>query len=329
MTSFTKAFIILSLILPSLSESLFGQKRVNAPTLELLYQENLTDFTYWSFNNSMGEWKGSEGRVSDIHDTKGGITLSKWKYGSDLIFSITYESDTHIDGYLINDYHLVDLYESKKLSLICSSSQIERGLKLGLKEDIEVLSEIVKMSIRKYKDTFFCEKYLPVFRSNEGPIRIRLFGLAKIDNDTLYEQVFTEGPYIEIPESIFRDVILSENLNPLIIERIKGKKPNVMDNTRSGERTSKGETETKPSNTITLTGSNIMNTRTFTVKSPWRISWSNDGSFMSGYLMKSEDDLVDVIINSTSTSGSNTLYHSGTFYIKMNSIGNWRVTITQ
>ena len=80
----------------------------------------------------------------------------------------------------------------------------------------------------------------------------------------------------------------------------------------------------------TYSGSGGKNTRPFTVKDGWEIQWDADGDIFQLYLYTSTGDLEGVPANQMG-SGEGASYQAkgGQFYIQVNAMGKWTITIIQ
>jgi hypothetical protein len=78
----------------------------------------------------------------------------------------------------------------------------------------------------------------------------------------------------------------------------------------------------------TFKGSNQHTTRPFEVTGPWEIQWDARGDLFQLYLYQADGTLSAVPANQMG-SGAGSAYqpHSGRFYLQMNALGSWQVTI--
>ena len=80
----------------------------------------------------------------------------------------------------------------------------------------------------------------------------------------------------------------------------------------------------------TFTGSGGKNTRPFTVKDGWEIQWDAKGDIFQLYLYKATGDMIGVPANQQrSGKGSSYQAKGGQYYLQVNAIGNWAITVVQ
>lgn len=81
-----------------------------------------------------------------------------------------------------------------------------------------------------------------------------------------------------------------------------------------------------------FSGSGIQSTRPFTVKGPWEVQWSSEGSFLAIMLKKpDEPDGFPKIIANQQGSGPGSSYQpqGGTYYFETNAIGGWHIKVVE
>lgn len=77
-------------------------------------------------------------------------------------------------------------------------------------------------------------------------------------------------------------------------------------------------------------GSGIQNTRPFTVSGPWEVSWDARGDLFQLYIHDEVGNLVGVAANQMGVGdGSSYQPTAGIYYLQVNAIGSWTVTISQ
>ena len=77
-----------------------------------------------------------------------------------------------------------------------------------------------------------------------------------------------------------------------------------------------------------IQGSDSQTTRPFTVEGPWEIQWEASGDIFQIYLYSSSGDLEGVPANQMGPgSGSAFQPKGGSFYLQMNALGSWNVTV--
>lgn len=106
----------------------------------------------------------------------------------------------------------------------------------------------------------------------------------------------------------------------------------IVDNIEGGSITSDNlEEETKPpkekpNKIFQYSGSGMKTTRPFTVNSSWELQWDADGMIFQAYLYKEDGELADLLANQQGEGkGSSYCPKTGTFYLKINAMGNWTV----
>ena len=76
-----------------------------------------------------------------------------------------------------------------------------------------------------------------------------------------------------------------------------------------------------------FSGKGMNTTRPFTVDGSWEVQWSSD-DFIQIFLEKAEGGLGDLVANQAETgSGSSYQPRGGRYYLKVNALGNWRITV--
>src|SRR5690606_28375689 len=77
-------------------------------------------------------------------------------------------------------------------------------------------------------------------------------------------------------------------------------------------------------------GNGLSNTRPFTVQNDWEIQWSVSGDIFQVYIYDVAGDLVGVAANQ-SGAGEGTSFNArgGTYYLQVNAIGAWTVSVVQ
>ncbi len=79
-----------------------------------------------------------------------------------------------------------------------------------------------------------------------------------------------------------------------------------------------------------FSGNGGKNTRPFTVYEPWEISWNADGDIFQLYLYDMTGDLIGVPANQGSSGkGTSFQVEKGQFYLQVNAIGSWTITINK
>ncbi|MFP8489495.1 hypothetical protein ACKGJO_10420 [Gracilimonas sp. Q87] len=297
------------------------EKVYHEPTI--VGQKKLTEFTLWDYLDGNKKWKGKEGYVSYLKETDGGLFLSKIRIKDEIYYSISYEE--HNDSYvettslLLSEESTDKLFYPEKINMVCILDESkEEYFYLTRKSIYSRLTKTVYNQVDEFTKYKECTSFLPIYISNEGPIRFVLVGLNKSKNQEYYLDRFENGSYIEVDSVTYYDTFNkvftdSKFTDDFIVEDSK----NNLDN----------YSQSREESNYYFSGSGINNTERFTVKSPWRISWTNDGQLISGYLIDKNGDLVEVIINSDENRGTNNIYKTGTFHIKVNTIGNWVIRI--
>lgn len=77
-------------------------------------------------------------------------------------------------------------------------------------------------------------------------------------------------------------------------------------------------------------GNGTQNTRPFNINSPWKIQWNAKGQIFQVYLYDGNDNLVDVAANQIEA-GEGSYYSpkTGSFYLQVNAMGDWKVKIVK
>ena len=76
-----------------------------------------------------------------------------------------------------------------------------------------------------------------------------------------------------------------------------------------------------------FSGKGMNTTRPFTVDGSWEVQWSSD-DFIQIFLEKAEGGLGDLVANEAETgSGSSYQPRGGSYYLKVNALGNWRIKV--
>ncbi|MFP8488478.1 hypothetical protein ACKGJO_05200 [Gracilimonas sp. Q87] len=326
-------FVLLSI---TIVQNCFSQERKNFKSSEIdstieregydepiiISQKKLEEFTLWDYLDGKEEWKGKKGYVSYLKESNGGLVLSKIKFQDKNLYSISYEehngNDIETTSLLLSDKSANALFKPDKFNWVCVLNEsTEEHFYYSRKSIYSRLSRTIENQIDDLSEYDYCESYLPLYISDEGALRFTIVVLPKEKDEEYYMKRFEMGPYIEVDSINYHSTF-----NNRFTETIFDDEFVVRDVDSYSERNIK-DTQTS----LYFSGSGIKNTDVFTAESPWRITWTNDGQFMSGYLIDENDETVEVIINSDDNRGRNNIYKTGTFHIKVNSIGNWVIKI--
>ncbi len=77
-------------------------------------------------------------------------------------------------------------------------------------------------------------------------------------------------------------------------------------------------------------GSNIRNTKPFSVTSPWEVKWDAKGEFFSIYLYSEDGTLLNVLGNQNDPGeGSSYFAKAGKYYFSVSTVGDWSVKVVK
>lgn len=76
-------------------------------------------------------------------------------------------------------------------------------------------------------------------------------------------------------------------------------------------------------------GDGAKTTEQFTVGAEWRLDWVNDGSYLGVTVYDVRSDLpIELAANTTQKGSDSTFLHkAGTYYLKVNAIGPWKIAV--
>lgn len=114
------------------------------------------------------------------------------------------------------------------------------------------------------------------------------------------------------------------------LEQRVAKLEKLLDAQKTGKQSSNAMSQDKSKVIAKFQGSGIVNTKPFAVNGGWTIQWNARGDVFQIYVYTKDGQLVDVAANQMgSGKGSSYQPQGGTYYLKVNAMGNWEIAITQ
>lgn len=118
------------------------------------------------------------------------------------------------------------------------------------------------------------------------------------------------------------------DLDKTIFENVRGFASDLQGKSESSEGSTTGKNDENI--VVEYSGSGMKTTRPFTVNSNWEIQWDADGRIFQVYLQSEDGQMVDILANQQGEGeGSSYSPKTGTYYLKINAMGNWKIKIVE